>query len=365
MTNWKEGLGPLMSALGVLDSSGNIPTLGIAKDERFVTTSWYRGERDLAPVIELPGNPFRNELHNLSDENYRDWPTWTTRGIKDTKVWQWIITHNELSKSLSQQLETFQLALDSPEGFYEFAYDFARHFTRDPFAAKDAPSFSEVLKSIDECLSYFGVRRSATIIFSPSQYTFTVPELELFREKLSAIPRNGSDIMPEPWPGPDKPWPEGRGSVMWFELYTEERLLQRTNAIFNAALRIYNGIVEKWFPSFNRRHQMSYMFPLRLEGALSLINASNRQERNNVTLAWWPKLVNTEAESGTFFELRPREQAYGSGSDERLLNAREQFLKQRGRFSHTIQQLPGYEPRPATKLAHEWLTSDLKNLRWL
>ena len=365
MTNWKEGLGPLMSALGVLDSSGNIPTLGVTKGQRFVNTSWYRGERELTPVIELPGNHFSNRLHNPSSENIWDWPASSSRIVEDTRVWQWTITHDDLSKSLSGQLETFQLALDSPEGFYEFAYDFAKYFTRDPFAATDAPSFSEVLKSIDECLSSLGVGRNATIMFSPSQYTFTVTELELFREKLSAIPRNGSDIMPEPWPGPDKPWPEGRAGVVWFELYTAERLLQRTNAIFNAALRIYNDIVERWFPTFNKRNQMSYTLPFRMRGELQLPGKTEQYRWRDASVIYWTELANSAADSGIFFELgsEGRTSRRDRWSETRAI--RNELVEQGMAFHSGWRVLPANEPRQATRLAHEWLKSDLKNLNWL
>ena len=71
---------------------------------------------------------------------------------------------------------------------------------------------------------------------------------------------------------------------MWFEIYTEERLLQRTNLIFNAALRIYNDIVERWFPAFNKRTQMSHVFPFRMRGEIRLSGEQKRGQWRNATL---------------------------------------------------------------------------------
>ena len=152
---------------------------------------------------------------------------------------------------------------------------------------------------------------------------------------------------------------------MWHELYTESQLLERTKAIFDGALRIYNSIVERWFPAFNKRHQMSYMLPLKLEGVLSLRDSPDRREWSHATLEWWPKLVNSNAESGVFFELGSDNQVFGADTREKLQAARDEFLLHRGRFHHAIQVLPGNDPRPATKLAHDWLAEDLEELRWL
>ena len=79
----------------------------------------------------------------------------------------------------------------------------------------------------------------------------------------------------ELWPGKDKPLPGDNTDVLWYELYTERQLLERTKKVFEGALSVYNDIVKRWFPAFNRRHQMGYMLPLRLEGILSLPAPSN------------------------------------------------------------------------------------------
>ena len=54
MVNWNEGLGPLMSALDMLDKDGNVRTLGVELRPGWVTTSWYWGDGILDPVVQLP-----------------------------------------------------------------------------------------------------------------------------------------------------------------------------------------------------------------------------------------------------------------------------------------------------------------------
>ena len=125
MENWKQGLGPLMPALAMLDQNGDIPTLGIDAQPGWITTSWYGGEKNLASVVQLSEG-----LHDLSMEDIGDWPTLNSRGITSTNIWPWSVTHAELFELLSEQFKAFRLALDCTEGFHEFAYDFTSYLRR-------------------------------------------------------------------------------------------------------------------------------------------------------------------------------------------------------------------------------------------
>ena len=348
MENWKEGLGPLMSTLEMLDESGSVLTLGIDARPGWVTTSWYGGDKALAPVVQLP-----KDLRDPYKRHFEDWPSSRGRGIEPTRVWPWTVTHDELSQSLSEQLKAFRLALDSTEGFHEFAYDFASFLRRRYFEARDLQTSTDVIDYIDKWLQKRNGDPWVSVTFGYKEYSFTVPELELFREKVSALSRDGTDILADPWPGPDKERPEGRSGVMWFELYTDERLLQRTNAVFNAALRIYNDIVERWFSAFNRRTQMSHVFPFRMGGELRLPKDLRRVEWHDATLVYWTEEADSKTGSGVFIKLEPREQSTG-----------DEFIEQRIPYYSGWRILPGNEPRPATKLAHEWLTDDLHDIHW-
>ena len=257
MEHWREGLGPMMNPLGMSNQGGNIPTLGISVQLGWVTTSWYRGNKELPPVVQLP-----KDLFNSRGEYFEDWPgSIISRGIEPTRVWPWSITHDELLQSLSKKLKSLQLALDSTEGFHEFAYEFSSRLRRSYPAARHLQTPREVIDFIEKQLSRYGKDPRTTIMFDEREYSMTMSKLELFQERVPELSRNGIDILKDPWPEPDREWPPERNGGMWFEIYTEERLLQRTNAIFNAALRIYNDIVEHWFPAFNKRTQMSHVLP--------------------------------------------------------------------------------------------------------
>ena len=348
MQNWKAGLGPLIPPLGMQDKNGNIPTLGIEVRPGWVTTSWYRGDKDLAPVVHLP-----KDLRDPNERHFRGWLSSISRGIENTRVWPWSVTHDELSESLSTQLRSLRLALESTEGFHEFAYELCSDLRGWYFDARSLQTSRDLIDYIDEWLVKLNRDPRGTVTFGYSEYSFTVPELELFRERVSELSRNGTDIVVDPWPAPDIEWPRGRGGGMWFDIYTNERLLQRTNAIFNGALRIYNDIVERWFSAFNKRTQMSHVLPFRMRGELRLPADQGRGLRRDATLIYWTEQTDNPADSGVFIELESKERTTG-----------DEFAHQRIPYYSGWRILPGHEPRPATTLAHSWLTDDLEDLHW-
>ena len=193
---------------------------------------------------------------------------------------------------------------------------------------------------------------------------FTAPELEFLRERFSELSHNGIDILMDPWPAPDKEWPQGKSGRMWFERYTRETLLQRTNAILNGALRIYNDIVERRLSAFNKRNQMRYTLPFRMRGELRLPEAHERGSWNGAGFTYWNEWADDTVDSGVVIELEPKERAAGAETRKRIEEAQKEFAQQGMPFHGGWRMLPGYEPRPATKLALEWLTDDLNALHW-
>ena len=359
MENWKDGLGPLMPALGMQAKSGSIPTLGIDVRPGWVTTSWYGGDKELAPVVQLP-----KDLRDPYGRHYEDWPRWIWRGIESTRVWPWSVTHSELSESLSKQLKGFRLALEFTVGFHEFAYDFASYLRRNNFEARDIDTPTDLIDYIDKWVRKLNRDPRSSVMFGISGYSFTAPDLELFRERVSELSRNGTDILVDPWPPPDKEWSPGRRGGMWFERYTEERLLERTNAIFNGALEIYNCIVERWLPAFNKRNQMRYMLPFRMSGELRLLEASKPNDRKEAVLIHWNEWVDDIVDSGVFIEMGRKERTIDDDTRKRIQAAQEKFIEQGKPYYSGWGVLHGYEPTPATTLAHEWLTNDLRALHW-
>ena len=358
IANWGEGLGPLMSVIGPMTEDGAIPTLAIKKGPGSITTAWYRGHDQLEPVVEIPpeANPFSRPI----DLN---WTGWHYRVVESTRVWPWTDTQRDLSSSLSDQLESMALALESPDGFHELAYEFARSVLRYSSRADIPLRLSALMQTIQEWIASTGRDLRSTIAID--RQTYTIPELEMILTKIQELSNRFGDVVTEPWPGADKPFPEDRTSWYWFECYTDERLLERTNAIFGAALRIYNDIVGRWFPTFIKRRQMRFIMPIRLEGELRLPYSPVEGEWRGASLMWWSRLASSDAESGAFFELGSRNRDFEAQTRQKIQTAEEEFLGHGLGFFNSFQILPGNDPRPATKLAYDWLSYDLRGLHWI
>ena len=213
LENWKEGLGPLMPALGMLDQNGKIPTLGVDVSPGRITTSLYRGNQTLGPVVQLPKN-----LFDARNENLGNWPSWIDRDIERTRVWQWSITHEDLSDLLSRELKSLRFALESRDGFHEFAYEFASYLHWEYPRARYIKTSDELIDFVEDHLSRLGNDPRRSVTFSHSEYTFTVPVLELFRERALKLSKDEKDILLDPWPEPDKEWPPGQSGGWWWEI---------------------------------------------------------------------------------------------------------------------------------------------------
>ena len=330
-----------MSVIGPMTDDGTIPTLAIQHASGYITSAWYRGQEQLEPVVEMPreANPF-SETFDLN------WFGWCQRGVESTRVWPWTITKEDLARSLSDQLRSMTLALESPEGFHEFAYEFARSLSLHASRGQRPFQLSELVQTIEGWMTSIGRDPRSTITID--RQTYTIPELENILNQTPGAFEQGWSLITEPWPGSDKPLPQDRRGVYWFALYTEERLLERTNAIFGAALRIYNDIVGRWFPAFIKRRQMRFMMPIRLEGELRLPYSSPEGEWRGASLTWWPRLASNDADNGAFFELGARNQDFGAQTGQKIQNAKDEFFAHGLGFFNSSQILPGNDPRPAT-----------------
>ena len=239
MSDWKEGLGPLMSAIGPTLHDGTIPS-------RLVTTSWYQGKSQLDPVVEM-----REALDHSSARTRLDWPHSRSTEIEPTRVWPWTTTKEELSQALSEQLKGYRFALDSTLGCREFAAEFAKDIPGTWLPTPDSSKTDELINLINHWITRSGSNPEDIVLLDRQGYT--LDQLRFIQTKLSGLSHAGFDTISDPWPGPDKPPPKDVSRISWDELYTDRQVLARAEAIFEGALKIYNDIVDRWFPAASTR----------------------------------------------------------------------------------------------------------------
>ena len=154
---------------------------------------------------------------------------------------------------------------------------------------------------------------------------------------------------------------------LW-EGYSDEQLLERTNAVYSAGLRIYKSMVDRWFASFQDRLQLFQLLPVKLEGFLTP-SQEEGPPRVGPALSWRTRSLPIHQDSTALFVLERDHQgdedwlSYWTEEKENLAVLRPHLHVE----PHPIlvqSVLNVCEPRPATALAHKWLLGDLRNLNW-
>ena len=351
MAGWSDGLGNLMQEIGPVKSNGDVRTLGIAVDSRMIHTSWYYGSEALEPVIDFP---IRTAWG--SGEFNTDWPAASSVMKPPTRVWPWIMTKKMLDQSLSEHLRSKRLALVSPNATQELAYEFACNLSARGFSTTESADIREVVENMDR---YFSDAYSLHV----NGCIYKNDELQAIRNQLASKLNQGEVSVVDPWPGPDKLPPAGRSGWMWDEEFTGQRLLDRTTAIFGAALHIYADMVDTWFRCFGDRLRLKAILPVELEGRL-VIPPSPRDSFDGPVLTWWPRPIRKSEQSRVDFGLGARDDSTQSLIRERVEIARLEALENAGVFWYSTGLLHVDGKRPATELAHRWLISDLRDIGW-
>ena len=351
MQDWGSGLGALMPIIGPVTHDGNISTLGIDLSSRMVYTAWYGGMEQLKPVVGLP-----KHTGSFSSQYDPDWPQWSGRTIPPTRDWPWAITKDMLVHSLSEQIGSRRLALQSADAIRELTFDFARSVTAGRFANPALVKVSEVLHYIDE-----DAAKCASLRIGDSLYL--AKDIRLIRDHLAERQANGEEFISEPWPDPNMSRPMNRSSWGWHEMFTEQQLLERTKAVYTAALRIYISIVDNWLPAFGNRLQLKCILPVKLEGRLFVPNPPPRG-REWPILTWWPRPLGEQEESHVAFELGFRDPASEDSTRLAIEAARQEFLNRAEGFWYSTGLLHVDGHRPATELAHKWLIDELREIGW-
>lgn len=368
MDAWRRGLGGLFQAIGPVDADGGTAPVGIRIEDSTgtITTSWYRGLRKLDPVVELPKGDW-GELRNLLGP---DWPVLSgetaPRAGGRSRGWPWTRTKSTLTESLSDAFKSRRLVLISEDAVRELTWTFALAVMNQGCVSPRLIRSRWILRHIDDIEDAVDRDRGNSepmYVYKNGIKEFLGEEIDLVKSCLLKLIERDRDIVSDPWPARDVTNP--KGSVVW-NFYSDERLLERTNAIYSAALRIYERMVDRWFCGFRDRLRLYRLLPVRLEGRLT---CSRPQEPASVgpNLTWWTRSLPAGERSTVVIEM-------GGGED------LDHFLYWREEENNLRQLHPEYETlpalwvsggggaifndRPATDLAQQWLIDELRELGW-
>ena len=361
MEDWGVGLGSeLMREIGPVNENGALYPLGISVDSHWVTISWYRGTKDLEPIVEAPDFDRRGTDQNIDP----GWRSLFGTTVNPIKYWPWVLTKDRLVDSLKEEIESMRLSIISIDAVRELSYDFARKIVGPKYKRHEEISVKEVLAFIQENLH-------DTVYLSAVSSPYGNEELQVIASYFAKMLTDGEIFIKDPWPGPDKTLPAGKTSRRQFGEYSDERLLERVIAIYEAALGIYTDMTATYFKNLGTGSMMRNILPAKLEGRL-IIPLSYDSYRDSPVLTWWPRYTENNEQSRIDFQLEYKD---GDTHDriERMIEiASAENIERFGMsFSHHG-MLPSLEhnkrgldfERPATELAYEWLNDDLRDVGW-
>ena len=349
MKDWGRGVGALTPVICPVTNDGRICTLGIFKGPRMITTSWYRGTEQMAPVVDIPTH-FNPLKYNP------DWSRTRLTAVRSTRTWPWFLTKEMLVASLSKELKSRKLALQSVDAVREFAHEFASAVTPRGFESQTQANIGDVVRYIDE-------RTTTLASLGIGGFDFSSEDIRLIRRHLVQLSADGEEFISDPWPGPNLTGPWIGGRRRWYGDFSEQQLLERTKAVYGAALRIYKDIVDSWLGAFAKSLRLNSLLPVRLEGRLIIPRPS--VERNEQPfLDWWPRPVGDREESQVAFELGDLDHINQHAILDMIESAKQECFNHGYGFwsSRSALHVSGF--RPATELAHRWLVDEMRELNW-
>ncbi len=349
MEDWRSGLGNLFDIIGPIGRDGSTATVGVAIDQPRLITSWYLGNDETAKVVDLPSGEDRS----------KGWFNWQMRTLPRTRAWPWVVTKDRLVDSLSKLLDSRRLSTYTTDGIAEISWGLALELHQTSYSNITRLKISDTNALIDANPSgaSFQGRWGTSIALSPS-------DIDLVRRHLAGLTADGNTHISDPWPSENRDVSAGSS----WERYTEDQLLARTEEVYAAAVRIYEQMVNQWFAAFSDRLNLFQLLPVRMEGELAI--PGNSDSGRAPRLSRRPRILRQSEQSITDFALAEQYSSiddYRSYWDEEL----ESFAMNRPGstttptlfFSRSILEI--FIPCPATDLAHEWLSDDLKKLGWI
>lgn len=341
-----EGLGRVGTEVGPR-VDGDLATLGVRVSSDSVAYAWARASTS-PRVTTLPEGAFLQR---------RD-PAWSRRrsrgGVSGDPLAIWRIARDDLGDEVEAALGQRVFFPDVPEMRAEAAWLAALELQPIGEHYYGPLDPNRIHRRLDDLSGreLLRIRREVLLPLQP------------LREVLAANP----DHLSPPYATPDLE----RTSWVWSG-FSPETLLSRTRAVYSAAVSIYEGFVEYFFPAFAPSLLLHLLFPARLRGILRpvgtggdlsaapgltyVIDPLPRGARTEIEI----QLVEPDSRVGN-----DNEWAWGmlESNAEAIERQRPDAPPWLTATAHsTVLEVFGADP--ATRLAENWLAEDLRRVGWL
>lgn len=326
---WIAGLGPLAEVVAPLDSNGRLRPLGASLTDDRLTTAWYSGQPKRDCLFELDPDFFVLSTPPGYGPARAGSPP-------DAAAWAWRWTRDELARGVEQLLNQRRLPLAHTPLEHEAVWTTA---LRALGRGAHTPHPIDASRFLDH------------------------GQPDVFRQGgfVSALRRYVDEAgwLAPPWPEQDQ---EPTNSWVW-DGFSRERMRERAEAIFTAALQGYQHFAESLFASLASRMRMAVTMPAIARGVVSF---SEYPHVAGAPQAQWHLEPLASGESRACFELGTwkRLGVEGHGLTDALHAARPNAA----RWVFAVAEnsaLNLFGASPAAELMYGWLWNDLKALSWV
>ncbi|MCM1981980.1 MULTISPECIES: SMEK domain-containing protein [Cyanophyceae] len=373
MQAWVNGFGKLSKIISPARKDGSLPCVGTritTGTQNYLQAAWYKGSENLGDTVDLP-------MHWDSSHS-QEWNNWTYGKMSrpsHESAWAWRWTLDSLSNHLGCKLEFPSLEIDSEPFIREAAWRatlaIARREKTLSHARQNWWGLEKVpLTNLDEALAYiedqsthhncwitlsdFGTRKRQQTLY-----------LKYLRQEINRLRRENQTYLFSPWIGPDL----AQGKRLW-ELYSPQRLQERIQMGYQAALDIYQQIVETWFLELKPGFQIAATLPARLVGYLSPLPGDNGWDTEEPPQFHW-FLEALPKEKANTVEINAQEGPFRDVQRERIDRVQKRIGILRPESAVWIRYPPMggglseeyfFGHSSATSLAYSWLRQDLKKV---
>ena len=326
--------------LGLTDKHGNLTTL------------WYQQSHDCVKFSFADVNLGKKIIYNLESNDKYHFPGYNLHRVYAQATWPWIISFEKISNCLSKMVkaQTYFLKDSIMEQEYLWKCTLAIKGAGELFSGEvhvnELKTLRKIADTTDNCYHH-GINLS-----------------DYF--KLLDRCNKKQDVIKPPFPVGDIDHYEH--GWIWGN-YSETRMLERIQFIYEKALELYPTFINTFFPRLREQLSTYVLLPVKIEGVLLFDkNDKSYNGKPSLTRIAYP----IQSGGGSIVRFSLRNVQTNSDMDRILLKKAYNECKlhrsdcypyikitlKKGRCFDT-------SPTPVTDLIYRWLNDDLKNIGWI
>jgi hypothetical protein len=347
---WVEGAASLKDLFWPVVRDGQLAPTGAHVNGAWLTTGFYVGDEQIPDVNELPQG-WQAAVFTPADTALKDWVNIHGARPGRQAAWAWRWSFEQLRSALEGQLQARMLRLiDGPLADAE-VWGSVCTLNGLSFMHDQPIAIAPTADAIPE--------DAEIMIFGPGRRILTRGVGRALRAKLTA----GVEELTPPFPGPDLL----PGGWVW-SAWGEQRLLERTRAVYAAAIEGYEALTAGQFSSLAPWMQTAVTLPAVLHGYLNPGHPAGGFESRPL-ISWWLEALPAGETSRVELKIqnedrREEEHAEFEHHAQTTRTRRPQHSAWLDSTSHSS-ILDVFTLFSAQELVYHWLWNDLKRIRWV